>query len=165
MNVKKIALVLILIVFGVYGIYTLPIKVEYEIDTIRTVLGDDKENHDMMVKLTFRGYRSRKLLLPDKFKGSMYIEDSEFKMIEFDIGVEEYLLGQPEGEIDVISIGGIYTDSKFDNVAITFFNEGVWSTKDGIIFAGPAENREEAIELTKDLFEMTNSLFKESELR
>jgi len=165
MNVKRIVVVLIVIVFGAYGLYSLPIKVDYEINTIRTVLGDNKENHDMKVKLTFRGYRSRKLLLPDKFKGSMFIEDREFKMVEFNIGTEEYLLGLPEGEGDVVSIGFIYTDSKFDKVAIGFHDEGSWSTKDGIIFAGPAEKREDAIELTKYLFESTNSLYKESEIR
>lgn len=54
----------------VYGIYAYPIKIDYEINTIRTVLGDNTENNDTKVNLIFRGYRSRKLLLPDKFKGS-----------------------------------------------------------------------------------------------
>jgi|GEM_PF-1479128 len=165
MNVKRIVAVAIIIIVGIYLIYTSPVKVVYEINTIRTVLGENAENHDMSVVLTFKGYRSRSIFSPDKFMGSLSIDDSTFEMIEFSIGTEDVLLGVPGGGSDVTSIGGIYTDSKFDRVLVTFSDDGSWSTQDGIIFAGPAKNREEAIALANDLFQTTNSFFKEYELK
>jgi len=41
----------------------------------------------------------------------------------------------------------------------------VGSPKDGVIFVGPVESREEAIVLAKKLLETTNSFFKASELK
>lgn len=165
MNIKKIAVVLIIILLVVYAIYLIPIKVNYEINTIGTILGENNDNNELNVNLTFKGYRSRKIFSSDNFKGSIFIDNMEIKLIEFKIGSEEVVFGHIEGESDVSSIGVIYTDSKFDNVSLNYFNEGKWSPVGGIIFAGPASNRQEALDITNELYVITNSLYKDSTLK
>lgn len=157
---KKTSIIILVaaVLVGVFFVSMMSTEVDFKTQGIRTFIKEEQENSDMKVDLKLSGAIYDPLFFGESFVGDLTINEAVFKRVEFKIGKESLLYGELENG-DPVFIGDIYTDQAFRQVVIVsrdLGDEGEPLDK-GVIIAGPALNRDEAIEITKELLIMTDS--------
>ncbi|MBN2852144.1 MAG: hypothetical protein JXQ23_05345 [Clostridia bacterium] len=169
---KKPAILYFLLSFIILaGLLTLiftsfPKNIDRTFEAVKYRLG--AENADYMEKTSYmiKGKYSHSLF-GHSFKGVIYENGepiSAFNNDDYDVTINFdetnqgllYITGE---YVSLISYGTIYIDQKFNQIAISLFeqaedsaaNEKTWNSADGLMIAGPAATREEALDISNEL--------------
>ena len=117
-------------------------------------LGD--ESSFEVSEIEFIGRRTKSLLRKGKFEGIVIFGEHELEVSLFlDNDNSDVLVGwTPDYDNDVI--GRLYSNNNFEQITICIhekkgFNSKSWNSDTGLMFSGPATNREEALEISNDL--------------
>ena len=158
MRLKNKLIIIVIILFVVMGlVYFYPQKINKEYHGILYRIGN--ESDEEQTDITLNGYITRGLIQGDRFEGSIIIGEKELAKLDmrfFNYGAP--LLYYDEASGDYRSYGYIYMDNSRDKLSISIFEpkgqgKGMqsWSSKDGLIISAPANNLNEAIEITNEL--------------
>ncbi len=157
-NKKFIYYTIFIILFVSSVIYFYPKKLRLDYNGIIYRLGDS--NYSEKIKVSINGYLSKGLIRGDKFQGILIIGDKQLSKINirFDSADKDDLLYFDENTGDFTSYGQIYSSDIKKGLTISVFEqcgqkEGVrrWSSKDGLIISAPANNRNEALDISNKL--------------
>ncbi|WP_427339642.1 hypothetical protein [Caloranaerobacter sp. DY30410] len=156
---QKIILACLIIVIAFYVFYTFPRKYNIVFQGIKYRLGDTLYQEDIEVRI--KGWYTKKIFSGNQFKGEICLGDE--KLLNVNLELNKYnsdiLMGYKE-EIDEFRMyGKIYLSNTLDKITILLFepddkgdySKGHWSSKNGFMISAPAESREEAISLSKEL--------------
>lgn len=158
-NNKKLIYYTIFIILLVSSvIYFYPKKLSIEYSGIMYRLGDS--NYSENIKVSVNGYLSKGLIKGDKFQGILTIGDKQLSKISirFDNAGKGDLLYFDENTGDFTSYGQTYSSYMKEGLTISVFEqygqkEGMrrWSSKDGLMISAPANNRNEALDISNKL--------------
>lgn len=149
--IKKLIIVVLLMlcVTGLLlGMYTSE-NVSISIDGITYKLSD--ENYENKTHIVVKGKISKNRLGSKKFNGDIYINDIELKDLELNLDKTNTADFEECKKINLR--GRFYIDKNFKNVLLYLYGGQLGNTEivNHMIIAGPAANRKEAFQLTKDL--------------
>lgn len=145
-NILKLVLGIIIL----YIVLSLPRKYEDEINAVIFKNGDREYEKEIVIKIN--GYKSNKLFMSDKFKGKLTIDNKEYNAVELKLGTHQVLIGRDNNKGDFYTIGDILIDNDMSTLTINYHVNGSWSREDGLVISGPANNRKEALIITKKLY-------------
>ncbi|HBR03475.1 MAG TPA: hypothetical protein DD738_12790 [Ruminiclostridium sp.] len=156
-----VALILLTVIF--YTVYTYPREFNKECKGILYRLGDSDKNYTKEVTVKFDGIFSKDFIFGYHYIGDIFVDNFKVKINE--VKFDKYNKGHLEPYYDentdeTVNLGMIIVDSNFSKLIIAVHdilmiteNEShyKWSTGDGLVIAAPAENRIEALNITKEL--------------
>ncbi len=123
--------------------------VSISLDGITYKLSD--ENYENNTKIRVVGKISENRFRIKKFKGDIYINDIELNDIELNLDKTNTASFE---ECEKLNLRGrFYIGKNFENVLLYLYGGYLGDTEivNHVIIAGPADNRKEAFQLTKDL--------------
>ena len=149
--VKKIVTaIVLLVILGVsyLGIYTSE-DIGMNVNGITYKLSDDNYENKVVIKVDGKLLQNK--FNQKKFNGDIYINDIELKGLDLKLDNNNTASLEECGKIDLE--GRFYIDKEFNNVLLYLYGGYLGNTEivNHMIIAGPADNRKEAFQLTKDL--------------
>lgn len=116
-------------------------------------LGD--ESSYALTQIEFVGRRSKSFFRKGKFEGSIIFDEYELDVsIHLDDDNSAYLQGWiTDDDDDYATIGELFADNNFEALTLCIYEKGEgnsrsWNSATGLMFSGPAVNREEALEIS-----------------
>lgn len=164
---KQIIFAFLCIMLILLVIYKYPKRFYQEYSGIMYRLGDGE--YQETVEITIDGYLSNGFFKGNLYEGTMLIGKKKLSKLdmEFDAFGRGILFYFDEELGEYTSFGDIYTKNMNKEITITVLEDRnsnttdkSWTSKDGLIISAPAENRDEAIEITKDLMKDVLSIEK-----
>lgn len=156
-------------------IYNWPIKIDKSINGILYRAGNSEYIEERT--LVIDGHYSRRIFKSDEFFGTFYIEgielDESIDLTDASIlfgskmgGQLYYFDNRTNSGSGIITLGSVFMDARGDKVVVNIFdnfmnNYKTWNSGDGLIFAAPAEDRKQAVDITNEL--MSELLIKDIE--
>lgn len=158
MRLKNKLIIIVIVLFVVIGlVYFYPQKINREYSGIQYRIEND--SYEEQTDITVKGYITKGLLQGDRFEGSITIGEKELPKLDmrFSDNYGAPLLYYDEASGDYRSYGQIYMDNSREKISISIFEpkdqkgKQSWSSKDGLVISAPANNINEAIEITNEL--------------
>jgi hypothetical protein len=149
--VTIISVLVILGSFGGYQIYSYPLKINYTFMSLMFQLGN--EANTKKVPIEIKGTYARRLFESDVFNGTVTIDNKRFsgESVRISSATKEFY-GLNDG---FVQYGRMYTDDNFESFNIWIYdkveNSISFKWDNGYMISYPAENREEALEVTNKL--------------
>jgi hypothetical protein len=141
----------------VYIYYRTPKLIRVEYDGIYYQLGNPEMEEKLPV--IFDGYLTRGLWLEDSFQGTITIGDKTLNQVNMRLPKDgsSVIVYMDDITKDYASYGALYTKDIKKSFSINVFqydqetDSDVWSSSDGYMLSGPANNCREALELSNQL--------------
>jgi hypothetical protein len=159
MRLKNKLIILVIILLFVIGlVYIFPQKINKEYSGIQYRIGNESNEESIVIHMN--GYITRGLLQGDRFEGSITIEEKELPKLDMRFSDDggALLLYYDEASGDYSSYGQMYMDNSREKISISIFEPNgqekgkkSWSSKDGLVISAPANNINEAVEITNEL--------------
>ena len=164
-TIKPITIILVLLLL-ILSIIPWPKSIDSEIEGIRYQLGHENMDYSEKVSIKFDGtyYRSVLGVFKRSFKGYIYINgliinSDEAFYLKFDrwdrSDLRQTYYYYDENRVKSEHFGTLYADGNFQaitiNIMIGTYERKNWNSGDGFMISAPAANREEALELSRDL--------------
>lgn len=112
-----------------------------------------EENYQEPVEVRIEGEYYKKLFSNKRFEGKIYI--NEYILYSLFLEFDENNSAILDSSSPWLTLRGkIFIDDDFDKMIIRFSESviGDWEIEDRLLISAPARNREEAIEISKELF-------------
>jgi len=156
MRINKKSFILIVITIAVISavIYFKPREIDTEYNGIMYRLGDADYSENIKIKIS--GYLTKGVFKGDKFRGNIIIGGKERSglLIEFDDSHRGllYYLDRYTGESEVYNIISENLEKEITLCVLEKNGHGSsWSEGDGLMISAPADNRKQALEISKRL--------------
>lgn len=156
---KKLIIITFIITFIFLIIfYCYPRKLYSECSGIIYRLGDSNYSDD--IKINLDGYYSKGLFTGDIFEGAITIGEKKLTKInmKFDKFKRGHLFCYDENIGEYISYGDLFSNNRMKDFTIIVIEKdgkskgsGSWTGKDGLMISAPANNRDEALEISNKL--------------
>jgi len=154
---------LLMLVFGfiAYIIMALPKKYDNTFECVKYRLGQSDNEYEENISVRFVGtYISN--IFGHSFNGNMYINDELFGNMNKDvednsnitISFNKYnraLLYKCSDNCDLEIYGAIYINNNFNEFVLCIDENNNWSSNAGLVIAGNATNRQEALDISNRL--------------
>ena len=107
-------------------------------------------------EIEFMGRRTKSLLGKGKFEGTIVYGEYELDVsIHLDNENSDFLQGWTLDD-DYLHIGQLYSDNSFEQLTVCIYEKGEdsgrsWNSGTGLMFSGPAIDREEALKISNNL--------------
>jgi hypothetical protein len=164
-------ILLVLLVLGCcYIWYIYPKAIFMNMEGTQYRLGDTSESFSKPVSIRIDGKLSKRIGGIHRFQGTINIDDEKLPIPEddrkLDIKFDEngrgimIYTGVEEGRIRMFSYGDLFISRDLKKISISKYeNEETnsdqsrrgWNSGDGMMIAGPAEDRKTALEISKEL--------------
>lgn len=153
---KRIVIVMIILILGLYVYYTYPRRFEKEHVGIEYRFGDNEYQKEVSIKID--GWYTKKIFSSDIFQGSIMIDN--LKLSKVKLKLKERILGFCGINEDVnepVTYGTLYPGDKFEELTICVYEPREntsgkhWSGSDGLMISAPAVDRNEALKLSQKL--------------
>ena len=165
-NIKRrkriiIRVSILLIIIGILVSFTARWRdIDITLHGVQFRIGDSDSIEEKTI--TIQGRYWRYLFRADRFEGRIEIEGYDITLNDLAWRISfpnnsnwgsilNYLSPYGRRGFWTEHFGRIYITPWFSSVVIRFFEENRWSTEDGIIIVAPASNREEAIDIAKEM--------------
>jgi hypothetical protein len=149
-NRKVILLIVLFCIIGLYIFYSFPWPVNKTYDAVEYQAGNMQV--EKPVKVSIDGYYYKKIILRDKFTGTVIIDGDKFKISKLVVDSNgELLYGFNESTGSYYSYGVIYVNKGMNKITICIDKNSGWNSGDGYIISAPSKSRAEALNITNDL--------------
>lgn len=157
-NHKKAVSIVILLLAVIYIYQIFPRKFNKTYKGIKYRLGSSDYVEEVTVVV--EGSYAKKFLLKDKFSGTMTINNNgelTNLYLNFDKYGMEGILASNDKTFQFESYGIIHTEPYFEKFTIRILEDEeepgskAWNSGDGLMLSAPADTREEALEISKNI--------------
>ncbi len=145
---KKMLLIVVLV--ALYAYYN-PIRIDREIPLVEVSYG--KQGVISETQIHFSGSKYKRAFRDSYFVGTVSIGDTKIESARFNLNSLDVLGGRIDNSECANSFASIYVNSSFNEVTLLVFENGGWSTYEGIVLTGPVENHNEAVDLINKHFQ------------
>lgn len=162
-NMKKLKIIILIasiLIIGSYIGYTFPRSLNKEFNGIQFRIGESDKEYLDIVKIKFDGAFSKNFIFGNTFNGNIYINDSQLG--EYELKFDKFnraILHSQQNKLlgDNLEPTMLIIDSGFNSLIICISELVLsshssksygWSIYDGLVIAAPAENRDEAANIT-----------------
>ncbi|MCT4598137.1 MAG: hypothetical protein N4A50_09710 [Vallitalea sp.] len=162
--IKKLMLIFGILIVVIYIIMLIPRDFNKTYEGVKYRLGDKGNITLEKVTIEFKGEVFRDLILKEKFRGKLKINDfiipqkeclKESFVIDFEyhnrIKIEDLNLDRYANRMKRTFYGDLYMNRSRKKLSIVVLEDGKWSSEDGLIISAPSTTREEALEITNEL--------------
>lgn len=160
MKIKQLPLIICTLIIVFIALYSLPLKKHIGLVVNGVQWKIDNENYSEKTSIAIKGTYNSYLLKKDTFNGNIIIDLYDFTNnslplnITFDDGIGNLIYVDKDNPSNTNSLGFLISTSNFDKLLIGVntpvkSDSQMWSSENGLIISGTAENREEALELAK----------------